>query len=73
MEKSKNKEKKLKTFPLSTKKLDKLCKTDSGIVLRKDCHCKIKLRYEALPVHSKHFKKYVAEELNKRVLQYNAE
>lgn len=70
---NKSKQNEIKSFPLSTKKLHKLCRKDSGIVLRKDCPCHIKLNYDALPVHSKNFKKCVAEVLNKRVLRYNSE
>ena len=60
-------------FPLSLEELQKLSESESGIVLRKDCTCHLKLSYSVLPVNSKAFKAAIHEELNKRVLKYNAE
>ncbi|XP_065225037.1 DNA-directed RNA polymerase I subunit RPA43 [Planococcus citri] len=62
---------KLKRFPLSTEELNKLSKTDSGIVLRKNCRHQLKLRYEATPVNSDNFKQHVLEELDKKTLRFN--
>lgn len=67
------KQKKLKVFPLGVEELRRLSKTDSGIVLRTNCRCHLKLNYSALPIGSQQFKDAIAEELNKRVLRFNSE
>lgn len=71
MNKSKGKKYKLKNFPLGIDELHKLSKTDSGIVLRENCPCRLQLNYSVLPIGSQQFKDAVKEELNKRILKYN--
>jgi len=62
-----------KFFPLTLEELQTLSESESGIILRKDCQCYLKLNYSALPVNSKAFKIAIREELNKRILKYNSE
>lgn len=72
MNKSKGKKFKLKNFPLNIDELHNLSKTDSGIVLRENCPCRLQLNYSGLPIGSQQFKDAIKEELNKRILKYNS-
>lgn len=73
MNKFKHKKIRLTEFTLSNKELERLSKLDSGIVLRTNCHCHLKLNYSATPISSPNFKNAIMEELSKRVLNYNVE